>query len=66
MHNYKGQLRREFHDNTPTKSSWEREKDYQQPPKYEPRQDNKYETKQDDKFDPRYDPKYDPRYDSKY
>lgn len=62
MHNYKGQLRREFQDNTPTKSSWEREREYPPPPRYDPRHETKYETKQDD----RYEPKYDPRLDSKY
>lgn len=50
MHNYKGQLRREYHDNTPTKSSWEREKDHLQAPKYEPRHDSKYETRQEDRY----------------
>lgn len=32
MYNYKGQLRRELPDNTPTKSSWEREREQPQPP----------------------------------
>ena len=39
MHNYKGQLRREQQDFTPTKSSWDKEFQQAQMQKY----DNKYE-----------------------
>ena len=55
MHNYKAQLRRESqHDHTPTKSSWDREKD--QIPL----------SRNDNKYDYKYDPKHEDRYDSKY
>jgi len=36
MHNYKGQLRRDnAREHTPTKSSWDREREQYQPNKYE-------------------------------
>lgn len=43
MHNYKGQLRRDnLQDHTPTKSSWDKEREQMQPSKYEhPPYDNK-------------------------
>jgi len=53
MHNYKGQLRRDLHDNTPTKSSWEREKDHAPYQRNESRQGSKYEIKQDERYEPK-------------
>jgi len=64
MHNYKGQLRREPQDYTPTKSSWERGREAPQPPpKYEPKYDKQYEQRPQEKYDTRYDNKYDTKYD---
>ena len=54
MHNYKGQLRREYQDHTPTKSSWEREKEHHQPSRHESKVESKYETKQDERYEPKY------------
>ena len=47
MHNYKGNLRREYQqDITPTKSSWEQTRENLPPPqRYDPRNEHRYEPK---------------------
>jgi hypothetical protein len=57
MHNYKGQLRRDLQDHTPTKSTWEKEQREYPYSKQESRHDSKYDTKLDDKYEPKFEPK---------
>ncbi len=47
MHNYKGNLRREYQqDFTPTKSSWEQTRENLPPPqRYDTRNEHRYEQK---------------------
>lgn len=61
MHNYKGSLRREQHDLTPTKSSWEQTRENLPPPPQ--RQDNRNEQRFEKEL--RYDTRYDTRNDSR-